>query len=854
MELGESSDPLRIAYQLPSQRQHSACSSSFSSIDGSTELWMFPCLIHSGPWRGNQSYIFEKSVFLPIPIRLESLRVHIVSEPHCGVIQITGITFLCFQTSLQREVCICVTVAAAFSIQLRVKLCVKEESGYPVWHTAQITKTPALAGSSAACSRMLHLKVQFLDDSQKIFVVDQKSSGKGLFSLSCSHLHLAEKEYFGLEFQSQAGNNVWLELLKPITKQMKNPKEVLFKFMVKFFPVDPGHLREELTRYLFSLQIKRDLAGGRLPCSENSAALLVSHLLQSELGDFHEETDKKHLESHQYLPNQEYLDDKIMHYHQKHVGKTPAESDVHLLDIARKLDMYGIRPHPASDGEGTQINLAVTHMGVLVLRGNTKINTFNWAKIRKLSFKRKHFLIKLHANISALCKDTLEFTMASRDACKAFWKTCVEYHAFFRLSEEPKSKPKALLCSKGSSFRYSGRTQRQLLEHGRKGKGKSTPFERKHYPAQYHERQCRSSPDLLTDVSKQVEDLRLAYGGRACYWNTNGVHASDPMLDSRRRNSSVEVTFAAELERSKPEADPRLLPHSKSSSAFPLAYAELELEWEPADGFGQRSPLTSFQPSHKLAGNSKSTSVGNMREVASRQLSYTDVPYVPSASQPVETTSPQVFFYVDRPPPVPRHTPAAAEEAGRGLSGPGPVSMKPSKRCPAPAQRKGLQPEALPRACCVSRHLEEESRTLAGAFDYSIQEQLPKRSWSQSDMKTIYFPYGSEFRPLGPCPALSNRKASILRSLLAQQGLSNPAAVPRQAERGVGSGTESSDSDSDLLNADYYSLYGQVGKSPLARVRLSSGSLQLEEEDEEVSFATSSGEVRTSVGMSNYFT
>lgn len=36
--------------------------------------------------------------------------------------------------------------------------------------------------------------------------------------------------------------------------------------------------------------------------------------------------------------------------------------------MARKLEMYGIRPHPASDGEGTQINLAVTHMGVLVLR------------------------------------------------------------------------------------------------------------------------------------------------------------------------------------------------------------------------------------------------------------------------------------------------------------------------------------------------------------------------------------------------------------------------------------------------------------------------------------------------------
>lgn len=73
---------------------------------------------------------------------------------------------------------------------------------------------------------------------------------------------------------------------------------------------------------------------------------------------------------------------------------------------------------------------------------------------RANSRARHHGPDTLSLAAQALCKDTLEFTMASRDACKAFWKTCVEYHAFFRLSEEPKSKPKALLCSKGSSFRY----------------------------------------------------------------------------------------------------------------------------------------------------------------------------------------------------------------------------------------------------------------------------------------------------------------------------------------------------------------------------------------------------------------
>lgn len=49
-------------------------------------------------------------------------------------------------------------------------------------------------------------------------------------------------------------------------------------------------------------------------------------------------------------------------------GVSPIESDIHLLEVARKLDMYGIRPHPAHDGEGMRINLAVTHSGVLVFQ------------------------------------------------------------------------------------------------------------------------------------------------------------------------------------------------------------------------------------------------------------------------------------------------------------------------------------------------------------------------------------------------------------------------------------------------------------------------------------------------------
>lgn len=49
-----------------------------------------------------------------------------------------------------------------------------------------------------------------------------------------------------------------------------------------------------------------------------------------------------------------------------HRGQTPAESDFQVLEVARKLELYGIRFHQASDREGAPIRLAVSHMGVLV--------------------------------------------------------------------------------------------------------------------------------------------------------------------------------------------------------------------------------------------------------------------------------------------------------------------------------------------------------------------------------------------------------------------------------------------------------------------------------------------------------
>uniref|UniRef100_A0A8C1ZRB7 FERM, ARHGEF and pleckstrin domain-containing protein 1 n=1 Tax=Cyprinus carpio TaxID=7962 RepID=A0A8C1ZRB7_CYPCA len=358
--------------------------------------------------------------------------------------------------------------------------------------------------------RQVSIRVQMLDDTQEVFEVSQRASGKVLFDLVCAHLNLIEGDYFGLEYQDQRKMIVWLDLLKPILKQIRRPKNTILRFVVKFFPPDHTQLLEELTRYLFALQIKHDLACGRLTCNESSAALLVSHIVQSEIGDFDEVQCKQHLLNNKYIPEQDTLMDKIIEYHRKHVGQTPAESDYQLLEIARRLEMYGVRLYPAKDREGTKLSLAVAHSGVLVFQGHTKINAFNWSKVRKLSFKRKRFLIKLRPDLNqSNCQDTLEFMMGSRDCCKVFWKICVEYHAFFRLFEEPKPKPKPVLFTRGSSFRFSGRTQRQVIDYVKDSEFKKVPFERS---PQHSE--SPSAGQVIVNGQKQSLNLGQSPDGR----------------------------------------------------------------------------------------------------------------------------------------------------------------------------------------------------------------------------------------------------------------------------------------------------------------------------------------------------
>ncbi|KAG5308324.1 FARP1 protein, partial [Acromyrmex insinuator] len=337
--------------------------------------------------------------------------------------------------------------------------------------------TPRKAG------KMLAVRVQMLDDSITMFQVQAKALGRVLFDQVCKQLHLLEADYFGLEYQEPNFTKYWLDLEKPVCRQVGlSLIDPLLRFCVKFYTPDPAQLEEEFTRYLFCLQIKRDLAQGLLQCNDNTAALMASYIVQAECGDYviEDYPDHTYLSTYKFVPHQDQeLERRIMENHKKHAGQSPAEADLNLLETARRCELYGMKMHPAKDHENVPLNLAVAHMGIVVFQNYTKINTFSWAKIRKISFKRKRFLIKLHPEGYGYYKDTVEFFFEGRNECKNFWKKCVENHGFFRCSVVKRVvRQKTRVLSRGSSFRYSGKTQKQIVEFVRDNYVKRQTFQR----------------------------------------------------------------------------------------------------------------------------------------------------------------------------------------------------------------------------------------------------------------------------------------------------------------------------------------------------------------------------------------
>ncbi|MEE6459506.1 hypothetical protein FKM82_000646 [Ascaphus truei] len=262
-----------------------------------------------------------------------------------------------------------------------------------------------------ASMRSLNLEmkctIRLLDDSEISCNIQRETKGQFLLDHICNHYSLLEKDYFGIRFVDPEKQRHWLDPNKPIAKQIKSHPPYTMCFRVKFYPHEPLKIKEELTRYLLYLQIKRDIFHGRLLCSFADAALLGACIVQAEIGDY--DPDEH--------PDNYICDFKIFPKQSQKLERKIAE--IHNSEL--RPDIY------------------------------------------KLKFDGKTFYI---IGIQKEKKNVLAFHTSTPAACKHLWKCGVENQAFYKYakSSQVKTMTSSNIFFKGSRFRYCGKVAKEVVE------------------------------------------------------------------------------------------------------------------------------------------------------------------------------------------------------------------------------------------------------------------------------------------------------------------------------------------------------------------------------------------------------
>uniref|UniRef100_A0A096LS39 FERM domain-containing protein 3 n=1 Tax=Poecilia formosa TaxID=48698 RepID=A0A096LS39_POEFO len=311
--------------------------------------------------------------------------------------------------------------------------------------------------------------IRLLDDSEISCTIQKETKGQFLLDHVCNHYNLLEKDYFGIRYVDPEKQRHWLEPNKPVVKQMKSALHPFTMcFRVKFYPHEPMKIKEELTRYLLYLQLKRDIYHGRLLCPFAEAAYLGACIVQAaELGDYDpEEHPSDYIRDFKLFPKQSLkLERKIMEIHKNELrGQCAALAELNMLQRAHSLETYGVDPHPCKDFTGSTAFLGFTATGFVVFQGNKRIHLLKWGDVSKLKFEGKTFyVIGVQKEYKKL---VLTFHTTTPAACKHLWKCGVENQAFYKCakSSQIKTVSSSNIFFKGSRFRYSGKVAKEVIE------------------------------------------------------------------------------------------------------------------------------------------------------------------------------------------------------------------------------------------------------------------------------------------------------------------------------------------------------------------------------------------------------
>ncbi|XP_062857904.1 tyrosine-protein phosphatase non-receptor type 14-like [Trichomycterus rosablanca] len=310
----------------------------------------------------------------------------------------------------------------------------------------RLPKLPRTRRYNVLSKNCFVIRIRLLDGHLIECTLSVEGTGQECLEAVAQRLELRETHYFGLWFQSKAQVQRWVELEKPLKKQLdKFGNEPMLFFGVMFYVPSVSRLEQEVTRYQYYLQVKKEVLDGRIHCTVEQGIRLAGLAVQADFGDFTQYLSQDFLSEYVLFPvtwphADEEWTQKVAEEHKNHCQMQAAEAELLYIKEVEKLDGFGQESFAAKDNYTNAIFIGVSFIGIFGKHRNGRsIMLHRWKDIGTIGHNKSAITVEITSK-----DDTIMFHMEDMEMAKYIARLFTARHKFYKQNKiciEPTHSP-----------------------------------------------------------------------------------------------------------------------------------------------------------------------------------------------------------------------------------------------------------------------------------------------------------------------------------------------------------------------------------------------------------------------------
>lgn len=278
--------------------------------------------------------------------------------------------------------------------------------------------------------------VHMLDNSFLECSLKADSTGHDCLECIAHMMKLEDTQYFGFRYVTKKLQFRWINLDKPLKKQLdKHAQFPRLYFGVMFYVNGAHKIEDNRVRYNYFLQLKSDVMDNRISCSTEQAVRLAALYLQVDLGQYDpEQHSLDYLKELQILPKSMTKDEntmiellkEVVQCYQNLAGLPPFIAVVYYIKHVQMFDGYGMEYYAAKDDSGKELYLGTSCSGIFARYLNRQqALSFRWSVIAHIGQNKKSVVIDTQ-------KTSIQYYLDDTEMAKYFQQTAGFLKKFYK--------------------------------------------------------------------------------------------------------------------------------------------------------------------------------------------------------------------------------------------------------------------------------------------------------------------------------------------------------------------------------------------------------------------------------------